>query len=602
MTGITGNKGAILSEEFVYQRAPFAQCHASTIAETASGLVAAWFGGSREGHQDVGIWLARSENGRWLEPVELATGADSDGNRQPCWNPVLVPYRDELLLFYKVGPDVPRWWGMVLASSDDGATWSEPRRLPDGFLGPIKNKAVVRPDGALLCPSSTEHNGWRIHMERTHDLVHWECVAPPANAGLDAIQPTLLDHGAGGLQGLCRTRQGRIYETWSQDDGRTWSPLQATILPHPNSGIDAVTLADGRHLLVYNHIGPGQGGTSGPRTPLNVAISEDGRLWQAALVLEDVPGEYSYPAVIQFGDGLVHITYTHRRTSIRHVVIDPTMLQGVPNAGWLLANQVAHRQGQRAIIERAWEYSQARFSVTRREQTSYTLSMPGTSRAGSAAILRRYSASASAPASRMRCPFSAVAMDGSSLDARHPARLVGPERARAQRQDARSLCLAGVADVMARPLGDGVDLWLHEVEPAESVDPPAQLVLEFQRGRADGVLPIAAVATQDHDTIESMRHQRRAYVSQECHQRGHANRDRARVLHVVRRDAIGDQRRHQHGHIVEHARSLASDIDDGARVGVDRQRLAMLLERADGHNDDSSLLGPLRELVPRPFR
>jgi predicted neuraminidase len=97
-------------------------------------------------------------------------------------------------------------------------------------------------------------------------------------------------------------------------------------LPNPNSGTDAVTLRDGRHLLVYNHTAKG-------RSPLNVAVSTDGDTWQAALVLENEPGEYSYPAVIQTADGLVHAVYTWKRQRIKHVVIDPAKLQLRPIEG-----------------------------------------------------------------------------------------------------------------------------------------------------------------------------------------------------------------------------------------------------------------------------
>ena len=62
------------------------------------------------------------------------------------------------------------------------------------------------------------------------------------------------------------------------------------------------------------------------RSPLNVAVSGDGKAWQAALVLEDQPGEYSYPAVIQTADGLVHITYTWKRQRVKHVTVDPAKL------------------------------------------------------------------------------------------------------------------------------------------------------------------------------------------------------------------------------------------------------------------------------------
>src|SRR6266481_2174888 len=54
--------------EFIFTSAPFPSCHASTIAETKSGLVAAWFGGKHEKHPSVGIWVARLENSGWTAP------------------------------------------------------------------------------------------------------------------------------------------------------------------------------------------------------------------------------------------------------------------------------------------------------------------------------------------------------------------------------------------------------------------------------------------------------------------------------------------------------------------------------------------------------
>ena len=101
--------------------------------------------------------------------------------------------------------------------------------------------------------------------------------------------------------------------------------MKATDLPNPNSGIDAVTLRDGRHLLVYNP-------TTRERTPLSIAISKDGKTWQRAFDLEDVPGEFSYPAVIQASDNLVHITYTWKRERIKRIVIDPKNIKEKPVA------------------------------------------------------------------------------------------------------------------------------------------------------------------------------------------------------------------------------------------------------------------------------
>ncbi len=311
-------KGVVRSE-FVFDKVPFDSCHASTIAETAGGLAAAWFAGHEEGSADVGIWIALHDGRGWSAPVEVANGVQAEGARFPCWNPVLFNAgQPGLLLFYKIGPSPSAWWGMLTRSTDGGQTWSLPERLPQGILGPVKNKPVVLKSGALLCGSSSEHDGWRVHLETTTDLGKTWRKTGPLNDGRDfaAIQPTILVHPKGKLQILCRSRQQAIVESWSDDDGQTWSPLRATILPNPNSGIDAATLRDERSLLVYNRTRRG-------RFPLNVAISSDGRAWQDALTLESLPGEYSYPAVIQTADGHVHVVYTWNRLRIRHVVLDP---------------------------------------------------------------------------------------------------------------------------------------------------------------------------------------------------------------------------------------------------------------------------------------
>lgn len=319
----------LIQRTFIYEKAPYPQCHASTIVETPAGLVAAWFGGTEEKHRDVGIWVSHLKNGKWTEAKEVANGVVSSSRRYPTWNPVLHQLQDgPLLLFYKVGPSPSTWWGEVKRSSDNGHTWSVAEKLPTDILGPIKNKAITLKDGTILSGSSTEHQGWRVHFERSTDGGKtWKSTGPIHDGKeVGAIQPTILIHGNGKLQALNRTRgKGKIYETWSNDDGLTWSKLKPTSLPNPGSGIDAVTLKDGRHLLVYNHVNKAGIATSA-RSPLNVAISKDGMEWEAALVLENEKGEYSYPALIQSKDGKVHITYTWNRKKIRYVEVDVSKL------------------------------------------------------------------------------------------------------------------------------------------------------------------------------------------------------------------------------------------------------------------------------------
>ncbi len=322
---------AVLVNEFIYEEASFPSCHASTIEHTPGGLVAAWFGGTDEGNADVGIWVARHDGKRWSAPVEVANGVESPTQRYPCWNPVLFQMPGGALqLYYKVGPNPRAWWGMLITSDDGGKSWSEPRRLPEGILGPIKNKPILF-ENRLLSPSSTEHDGWRVHLEASDDGGQtWTKTASLENhETFGVIQPTILVHPEGKLQMLCRSRQRQIVETWSSDGGRTWSALAATELPNPNSGIDAANLPDGRCVLIYNHTPRG-------RSPINLAVSADGRSWQAGLVLESEPGEYSYPAVIVTPDGLIHTTYTWKRQRIKHVVVDPRKLslRAMPQGEW----------------------------------------------------------------------------------------------------------------------------------------------------------------------------------------------------------------------------------------------------------------------------
>ncbi|WP_395768356.1 exo-alpha-sialidase [Aquirufa sp.] len=308
----------IQSAAFIYESAPFPSCHASTLVETPQGIVAAWFGGTYEKHPDVAIWLSYFQNDTWSKPVEVANGIQGNGKRYPLWNPVLfqMPGK-ELILFYKDGPAPDEWWGMLKRSFDGGKTWSAAERLPKDIYGPIKNKPELLADGTLICPSSSEDHDWRLHMEFTKDGGKTWSRTEALNDGVttSAIQPSILKLPDGKLQLVCRSENDFVLQSISADQGKSWSALKPTTLLNPNSGIDAVTLKDGRHIIIYNNTKKG-------RSPLNVAISSDGQNWKDVAVLENEPnGEFSYPAVIQAADGKVHITYTWKRKKIKHVVM-----------------------------------------------------------------------------------------------------------------------------------------------------------------------------------------------------------------------------------------------------------------------------------------
>ena len=315
-----------LREELIVKTAPFQQCHASSIAEVAPGeLMVCFFAGSGEGQKDVCIWTATKKKGRWTKPFIIADGKMNDTLRHPCWNPVLFQSKEgKLFLFYKVGPNPRAWWGLVRTSNDKGKTWTEPERLPEGVLGPIKNKPVQLADGTLLSPSSKEtERAWKVHIEQSIDAGKtWRIIPVDSASTMKVIQPSILLYPHKRLQILCRSDQNRVVSAWSYDNGNSWTAFSKLVITNPNSGTDAVSLKNGTQVLVYNPTIRGKEWFNN-RGKLNVAVSEDGIHWRDVAVLENGTNEeFSYPAVIQTADGRVHITYTYNRKNIKHVVFD----------------------------------------------------------------------------------------------------------------------------------------------------------------------------------------------------------------------------------------------------------------------------------------
>ena len=326
---------AIAISEFIYLQkdVQFPSCHASTIVETPEGVVAAWFGGTEERAPDVCIYTSAKINGKWGAPTKVADGIQ-DGKQYPCWNPVLFRKDDgTVVLYYKVGPSPREWWGMYKTSGDNGKTWSGATPIPNGLLGPIKNKPERLPNGKILYPTSFETaEKWNSYLETSdQDLKNWGRINLD-NGIYQTIQPTILFYKKGKMQLLFRSKNKAIIESWSKDNGLTWSPQTPTSLPNNNSGIDAVTLKNGTQALIFNPVTMG-------RNKLGIALSKDGINWEAAVLLENDPdpkAEYSYPAIIQAKDGLIHVTYTWNRKTIKHAVINPSKLKTKPilNGEW----------------------------------------------------------------------------------------------------------------------------------------------------------------------------------------------------------------------------------------------------------------------------
>ncbi len=344
-------KQGVLEDRLIYAEAPYPQCHAATIEQLPDGrMIAAWFGGTREGADDVCIYTSiKEKDGRWSTPILAGDGILSDTLRKASYNPVLyqIPGGD-LVLYYKVGKRVADWKGYYVTSRDGGRSWSARRELPEGFLGAVKNRPILLGD-KLIAPSSTESGGWKLHFEVSDDRGKtWRMVGPvkaeeawltvDLDAGgkplegkrmkpIDAIQPSIIILPDGTLKAYARTRNGLVAVTESKDRGETWSKVTLTDLPNNNSGLDVTNLKDGRYIMIYNKVRTAPGLKKGARTPLNVALSTDGTTWYDSITLEDSPiGQYSYPTVMCDRDGMVHIVYTWRRLRVKYVMLDPSKL------------------------------------------------------------------------------------------------------------------------------------------------------------------------------------------------------------------------------------------------------------------------------------
>ncbi|NUU77458.1 sialidase family protein [Paenibacillus xylanilyticus] len=324
----------IADKQYIFQEGqPFQSSHASTVAVLPDGAVlAAWFAGRHEKASDVAIWMARQEQGSWSAPRKVA---DEEGIAH--WNPVLYAQGGSLMLFYKVGHEITDWHTRIIRSGDGGHTWSAPKELVPGDIGgrgPVRNKPIQLEDGMILAPASIERlepegSGkqiWESFVDISTD--RGETWTKSAHVPMDLstyvgaehwfakglIQPTLWSSGGKCVHMFLRSTEGAVFRSDSDDGGWTWCEAYRTELPNNNSGIDATLMGNGLLALVFN---PVSGyATESPRTPLVIAFSVDnGQTWGDEFVLENKPGEYSYPAIVAQGKEL-YVTYTWKRERI----------------------------------------------------------------------------------------------------------------------------------------------------------------------------------------------------------------------------------------------------------------------------------------------
>lgn len=330
--------------------ARYPSSHAANLVVLPNGQLAmVCFRGSREGAQDtVAMMFVLQTDGFWDQGRVVA---DEPGHS--VGNSVLMPLPDgRVLLFYTLSYSKTRanWADSLIHyrfSEDGGATFGPRCTLTEEFGFICRHPALILSNGEWLLPIYDNRGGGKPEyagMGGNESSVaisadggqHWSRYGRMvADAG--TAQPSIVELEGGHLMALLRTRNywngenpawAWIYRADSYDYGRNWSRPAPIALPNNNSGLQLLRLDDKALVLAYNHQGKRL------RSPLNISLSYDeGQSWPICHELEAFASdgsEYSYPALAQTPDGIIHVAYTYRRTHIKHVAIDEEWLHRAP--------------------------------------------------------------------------------------------------------------------------------------------------------------------------------------------------------------------------------------------------------------------------------
>jgi predicted neuraminidase len=339
------------------------------------GLLASWYRGSGERTaDDVAVYGARLRPGSttWEEPFVMADTPgfpdcntcmmiDAQQRLWLFWPTIIANTWESCLTNYRVAreyaaPGPPHWdrAGLILLKPADFrapalelldqlatimpalAQQVKPEklsqmreRLGDKLYQRLgwqpRCKPTVLPSGRILLPLYTDTFSISIMAVSDDGGETWYASEPLIGWG--NIQPTVLRRNDGTLVAFMRENglQQHVRVAESHDGGLTWGPVGVSRLPNPGSGLDGVRLANGHWALVYND-------STQDRKSLAISISPDeGRTWTWTRHLEQhTSGSYHYPAVIQDGQGMIHVIYSYfveEGKSMKHVALDEAWVE-----------------------------------------------------------------------------------------------------------------------------------------------------------------------------------------------------------------------------------------------------------------------------------
>jgi len=363
-----------LSGQFIFQpdRLLHGHTHASSLVECPNGdLLACWYEGATDRSEDVHIQAARmKKGGEWGSPFLLAdTPTLSDNN--PC---MIIDRQNRLWLFYYTllggseqpwetaflrfkqsrdyeNQDRPVLWNYeadlpvqvgdldtIVSRLCDDSAWVAPgaddlrqkaklhlRNQLSRRLGwTTRARPLIQSSGELVLPMASEIFGIATMAITPDQGRTWFFSQPPLGYGVE--QPTLFERSDGVLVAYFRdaTSLHRIRSSISRDRGRTWSPIIASELPNPGSGLEVLRLRNGHVVLIYNDV------ESDPRSRLAVSLSlDEGKTWPYTRHLEDSPqGRFDYPSLLQAQDGRLHAVYSYNVQTIKHVSFSEAWIMG----------------------------------------------------------------------------------------------------------------------------------------------------------------------------------------------------------------------------------------------------------------------------------
>ena len=312
-----------------------ASAHAVTLAQGSDGnLVAAWFSGSREGAEDVAIVFSALVDGTWTAPRVIADRhrVERDSHRvvRKLGNPLLWRDPQNVLHLWFVSVSYGGWAGSSInhmESIDNGVRWSASKRIitsPFGNLSTlVRNPPIALRDGGVALPAYHEFINKRpewLHFDANMMLVDKSRI--PGSAG--TLQPAAV--AISGNEGLMLLRDAgpmhRLHVAHSADAGSSWLPAAANKIDNPNSAIAMIRLGDGSLLLAGNP-------QPANRNQLALLRSTDsGKNWSPPHVVEQGGDndEFSYPALLQDDAGRVHLAYTWKRQTIKHMVLSSAVI------------------------------------------------------------------------------------------------------------------------------------------------------------------------------------------------------------------------------------------------------------------------------------